>query len=288
MRTLVSACPNDMNVNDVAVHRQLDTDFPTTAQEIPELRPLEQLPEPPADEDGSAGYLRRVFWATEEENRRAILRMLPSRPGARLLDLGTHDGEFTVRVAKRLRAGAVQGVELLDVHAEIARRRGIDVRVGDIDEGLPFEDGSCDVVHANQVIEHIRRTDSFLSEVRRVLAPNGLVCLSTNNLSSWHNVISLALGWQPMPIHVSDDLILGNPLNPEHGDRHRDAGRTHLRLFTARALAELCEYHGLTKVSTKTVGYYPLPPRVARVATRIDPVHGAFLIGLFRRETSRG
>ena len=97
-----------------------------------------------------------------------------------------------------------------------------------------------------------------------MLAPDGLVCISTNNLASWHNVISLALGWQPMPIHVSDDLILGNPLNPEHGDRHRDAGRTHLRLFTARALAELCEYHGLTRVSTRTVGYYPLPPRVAR------------------------
>ena len=44
-------------------------------------------------------------------------------------------------------------------------------RSGDIDDGLPFEDGSCDVVHANQVIEHIRRTDRFLSEVRRVLAP---------------------------------------------------------------------------------------------------------------------
>ena len=121
MRTLMSIM--------CAVHSQVDPDYPTP-QEVPELRELEQLPEPRVDEDGSAGYLRRVFWATEEENRRAILRMLPSRPGARLLDLGTHDGEFTVRVAKRLRAGAVLGVELLDVHAEIARRRGIDVQVG--------------------------------------------------------------------------------------------------------------------------------------------------------------
>ena len=253
----------------------------------PDLHPLESVPPQPGAAEESIGYLRRVFLATEEQNRLAILKMLKPRPGSRLLDLGPHDGEFTMRVAARLRAGSVAGVELLDVHAEIARRRGIDVQVGDIDEGLPFDDDSFDVVHANQVIEHIRRTDRFLAEIRRVLTPEGIACISTNNLASWHNVISLALGWQPMPIHVSDDLILGNPVNPEHGDRHRDAGRTHLRLFTARALAELCEYHGLERVSTRTVGYYPLPPQLARLATRLDPIHGAFLVGLFRRETSR-
>jgi SAM-dependent methyltransferase len=269
-----------------AVNRQPDPQR-DQATVPPDLRPLEALPDAPGAPDGSLGYLRRVFLATEEQNRRAILKMLKPRPGARLLDLGPHDGEFTMRVAGRLRAGSVAGVELLDVHAEIARRRGIDVQVGDIDDGLPFEDGSCDVVHANQVIEHIRRTDRFLSEIRRVLAPNGIACISTNNLASWHNVLSLALGWQPMPMHVSDDLILGNPVNPEHGDRHRDAGRTHLRLFTARALAELAEYHGLEREATRTIGYYPLPPLVARLATRLDPLHGAFLIGVFRRGTNR-
>ena len=268
------------------VQRGPDPGYHLPAQGTPDLRPLEPPPERPGESEPRLGYLRRVFLATEEANRRAILNMLKPRPGCRLLDLGPHDGEFTLRVAARLRAGSVAGVELLDVHAEIARRRGIDVTVGDIDDGLPFDDGTFDVVHANQVIEHIRRTDQFLCEVRRVLAPGGLVCLSTNNLASWHNVVSLTLGWQPMPMHVSDDVILGNPLNPEHGDRHRDAGRTHLRLFTARALEELCGHHDLAQVATKTVGYYRLPPLAASLANRIDPLHGAFLVGLFRRETS--
>jgi len=249
------------------------------------LRPIETAPE----ETNGAGYLRRVFWATEEDNRRVILRTLEPRPGARLLDLGTNDGTFTLRVAERLRAGQVAGVELLPEHVDTARRRGIDVQRGDLDDGLPFEDASFDVVHANQVIEHVRRTDVLLREVRRVLAPDGLALISTNNLSSWHNVVSLTLGWQPMPIHVSDEVILGNPLNPEHGDTHRDAGRTHLRLFTARALEELCQRHGLERVSIQTIGYYPLPPRVARLAARVDPLHGAFLVATFRcAGTSRG
>jgi methionine biosynthesis protein MetW len=228
------------------------------------------------------GFLYRVFRATEEENRCAILAALQPWAGARLLDLGTSDGEFTKRVAERLGAASVSGIELIEEHAAAARDRGLDVRRADLDEGLPFEDGAFDVVHANQVIEHVRRTDTFLRETRRVLAPNGLACISTNNLSSWHNVFSLALGMQPMPMHVSDEVILGNPLNPLHERPHTDIGRTHLRLFTGRALTELCARHGLELVSLRSVGYYPLPPRLARPVARADPTHSAFLIGLFR------
>jgi cyclopropane fatty-acyl-phospholipid synthase-like methyltransferase len=90
------------------------------------------------------GYLYRVFRATEEENRRAILAALEPREGARLLDLGTSRGEFTMRVAERLGAAGVSGVELIDEHAEAARGRGIDVRRADLDQGLPFEDGAFD------------------------------------------------------------------------------------------------------------------------------------------------
>jgi SAM-dependent methyltransferase len=228
------------------------------------------------------GYLSRVFHASEEANRRAILRSLPTGRGGDLLDLGTHRGDFTLRVAKRLGAERVSGIELIERHAAVARERGVDVTVGDLDDGLPFPSESFDVVHANQVLEHVRRTDVLMREVRRVLRPDGLACISTNNLSSWHNVISLGLGMQPMPMHVSDEIIVGNPLNPEHRWGHRDVGRTHLRLFTRRALSELAGYHGLALERLSTVGYYPLPPPLARLAARVDPLHGAFLVGVFR------
>ena len=227
------------------------------------------------------GYLSRVFHASEEANRRAILTALPAGRGGALLDLGTHRGDFTLRVAARLNAERTAGIELIERHAAVARQRGVDVTVGDIDEGLPFDSQSFDVVHANQVLEHVRRTDVMLREIRRLLKPEGLACISTNNLSSWHNVLSLGLGMQPMPMHVSDEIIVGNPLNPEHHWGHRDLGRTHLRLFTGRALIELAAYHGLALDSLRLVGYYPLPPLLARAATRLDPLHGAFLVATF-------
>ena len=226
--------------------------------------------------------LERLFRATEEENRRAVLRTLPAGRGGSMLDIGTHTGAFAARVAERLGATRVVGIDFIEEHAAAARARGFEVVCANIDEGLPFADEEFDTVHANQVIEHVRRSDDFLREIRRVLRPGGLALISTNNLSSWHNVGALVLGYQPMPAHVSDELIVGNPLDPRRGWTHED-GRAHLRLFTGRALIELCAVHGLEKVALRTAGYYPLPPRLGRIMARVDSLHGAFLVALLRR-----
>jgi SAM-dependent methyltransferase len=235
-----------------------------------------------SDGPAASSRLERLFRATEEENRRAVLRMLPKGRGGPLLDIGTHIGEFTTRVAARIDASRVCGVELIEEHAAGARARGFEVTCANVDDGLPFDDGEFDTVHANQVIEHVRRSDGFLREVRRVLRPGGLALISTNNLASWHNIGALVLGYQPMPAHVSDEVVVGNPLDPHRGWDHED-GRAHLRLFTGRALVDLCAVHGLERVKVRTAGYYPLPPRIGRVAASIDRVHGAFLVALVRR-----
>jgi SAM-dependent methyltransferase len=223
-------------------------------------------------------YLQRVFKDTEEVNRQAILSALEPRPGATFLDLGCGGGEFTERVAARVQPGAVIGVELIEPLAVEAERRGIDVRRADLGEPLPFADGSIDVIHSNQVIEHLPNTDLFMREIRRVLAPGGYAVVSTNNLASLHNVVSLIAGYQPPPCHVSDEQVgVGNPLNA-YGGAPGAAGQMHLRVFTGRALAELAELHGLRVELARTAGFYPLPPRAAEVATRVASRWGAFLV----------
>ena len=229
------------------------------------------------------GYLERIFRAGEEENRLEIMRRLEGRQVGTMLDLGCYDGELTMRIARHVGATEVSGVEFLEEHGAKAAARGIDVHAVDLDGPLPFEDASFDLVHANQVIEHLRGTDTFLSEIRRVLRPTGVAVVSTNNLSSWHNIVSLTLGYQPFPAHVSDEVIVGNPLSPLEGTRHADAGQTHLRMFTARSLAGLAAHHGLRTETMAASGYYPLPPRAARIASRIDRRHAAFLIALLVR-----
>jgi SAM-dependent methyltransferase len=223
-------------------------------------------------------YLERLFRATEDENRRVILSAMPPRPGATLLDLGCGDGGWTMKVAAHVRADRVLGVEFIEEFAEAARRAGVDVVGADLSERLPLEAGSVDVVHSNQVIEHLPRTDAFMREIARVLRPGGYAVVSTNNLSSWHNIVSLMLGWQPTPCHVSDEVIIGNPGNFVEGMESYSPGQTHLRVFTGRALAGLASHHGLRAEARLGAGYYPLLPGVARALARLDPVHAAFLV----------
>ena len=228
------------------------------------------------------GYLERVFHASEERNRRDILATVRPVPGGRLLDLGCANGAFTQRVAAACEAGEVHGVEFLEAWAAEARDNGIEAVVADLGERLPYDDASFDVVHSNQVIEHLQRTDHFMREVHRVLRPGGHAVISTNNLSSWHNIVSLVLGWQPAPCHVSDEIVVGNPVNYQEGGEHIPC-QAHLRIFTHGSLAGLGEHHGLRCELQRGSGYYPLPPTLATPLARIDRRHAAFLIHRFVR-----
>ncbi|MGH2852418.1 MAG: class I SAM-dependent methyltransferase, partial [Solirubrobacteraceae bacterium] len=94
------------------------------------------------------------------------------------------------------------------------------------------------------------------------------------------------LALQPLPNHVSDEVHVGNPFDPRRGLHHADIGQTHLRVFTTRALRELCAAHGLLATRTRMNGYYPLPPQLARTMARLDRLHAAFVVMELRRADS--
>jgi SAM-dependent methyltransferase len=211
-----------------------------------------------------------------DANLRVIEDALAVVPaGGRLLDLGCDDGSRTVAFARAARAEAASGVEVVPERAEEARSRGIDARVCDLDERLPFEDGTFDAVVSNQVIEHVVDTDHFVAESRRVLKPGGLLVASTENLASWHNVAALALGWQPFSLtNVTRTRAgLGNPLAIHRPERPGRRSWQHLRVFSYRGLRELVEAHGFRDVSVRGAGYFPFPASVGR----LEPRHAAFV-----------
>lgn len=223
------------------------------------------------------GYLYKLFRATEEANRQAILRLLKPDPAARFLDLGCYDGVLTKRLAEKIGTANVTGVEVVADIAETAKANGVNVVLANLNGPIPLPDASFDVIHANQVIEHLYDTDIFVSEIARLLSPNGYAILSTNNLSSLHNIFSLALGKQPPPCHVSNRVIVGNTLSPLEGIKHENAAMAHLRIFSYRGLKDFLKVYGLVPEKYGTVGFYPFPTGVASVLTSVLPVYGAFL-----------
>ena len=222
-------------------------------------------------------YLYKIYRQMERTNKSQILQLIEPCPNGRLLDCGCGDGDFTVRLANGARVAEAYGVERVDERIAEASDRGVIVTKADLNDPLPYRDNFFDIIHANQIIERLFHSDLFLAEARRVLRPDGYAIFSTNNLASWQNILALTLGMQPTPAHICNEAVAGSVFDPLQ-DPHCYQSDTHLRIYSCQGLEELCSQHGFRVEATRTVGYYPLPPSLARVMVRIDSAHGAFLI----------
>ena len=213
---------------------------------------------------------------TDLENRRVILNLLKPDKSAKLLDLGCRDGIFTLELGKRVGTEQLYGVDVVPDFIEQSEAKGIRAYQADLNEPLPLDSDSFDIVHANQVLEHIYHTDLFLKEIYRVLKPGGYAVISTPNLAGWHSIASLFLGWQPFPAEISDEIRAGNPLVSQK----RRSGYTHPRhhrVPTYRGLKELFQYHGFRVEKIVGIGYHPFPVKIGRVLSRLDPRHSVCL-----------
>ena len=228
------------------------------------------------------------LWADAESAYRAkILDSLAADPSTRLLDVGCDDGTWTEEVRARLRVppDQVHGLEIVPERAELARSRGFDVQTGDLDATWPFDDRSMDLVHANQVIEHVRRLDHFVAEIKRVLVPGGLTVVCTENLASWHNVAALTFGYQPFSlVNISAVRAIGNRFALHAGEQPGADSWQHVHVLTLTALRDVFLAHGLTIETFWGTGYHPLPGRLAAQLARLDPRHSHFVAVVARTE----
>ena len=223
--------------------------------------------------------LRKLREPREFEVQRVILSLLEQDKNCRLLDLGCDRGSFTLELGKRISTTQLYGIEIVEGSIEQAKQQGIRIYKSDLNAPFPIDSESIDVVHAKEILEHLHHTDLFLREIHRVLIRGGYAVITVPNLAAWHNIFCLLWGWQPFPANVSDEIVLGNPLN--YGYRTNPAGGEyplHLRIPTFRALKELLQYHRFEVEKIAGAGYYPLWGIASRPMSRIDPRHSAYLI----------
>lgn len=117
-----------------------------------------------------AQHLARYLWAT------SLAR------GRRVLDAGCGVGYGTAMLGDAGAAEAV-GVDISAAAVEAASDgapSNTSFLTGDV-RALPFDDGRFDFVVCYEVIEHVDRQDEVIAELARVLAPGGVLALSSPN-----------------------------------------------------------------------------------------------------------
>ena len=117
-------------------------------------------------------------------------------PGRRILDIGSGPGYFLE--AGRMRGWNVLGFEPSRVAAEYTAGRGIAVVNDFFSAGKAQGRGTFDVVSMNLVLEHLRDPIALVEEAKSMLAPGGLLFVSSpNDFNPLQMVLWRKMGFAP-------------------------------------------------------------------------------------------
>lgn len=110
------------------------------------------------------------------------------RPSDRVLDFGAGRGaqiaEDTIPYRRNLKIlkGRVAHVEGCDIDEEVMNNPYLDgAKTFSLNEKLPYDDNSFDLIFSNWVFEHIENPEHIVAELLRILKPGGYVCAITPN-----------------------------------------------------------------------------------------------------------
>jgi SAM-dependent methyltransferase len=141
--------------------------------------------------------------------------------GKRVLDLGCRSGQLTKHF---LEGNSVVGLDVDSAALEKAAALGIEPVQANVEEQLPFDDGSFDAVVAGELFEHLQFPDALARETQRVLRPGGVL-----------------VGSVPNAFRVQSRLRFLRGMPPEDDP-------THLRMFSPTAIRQLLDTFGDVRV----------------------------------------
>jgi SAM-dependent methyltransferase len=214
--------------------------------------------------------LTNLYNKWENERNLQFLKMLDYNPEAKVIDLGCGNGDFTLKIKEKINCKEITGVDIWDNALKEASKKNIITKKINVDENLDFSDCSFDVVVSNQVLEHLFFPSKFIRGVYRILKNYGYAIISTENLSSWDNIVSLLFGYTPFSMEF-DRIKIGNPFSP-HDMEKRGEYPSHVRIFSFQGLIDLLKFQGFKIEKVSASGYLPF-----NFLAKFDPRHARFI-----------
>jgi SAM-dependent methyltransferase len=148
----------------------------------------------------------------------ALDAVIEARP-RRVLEVGCGMGEFAERLERESSAEVV-ATDLSPRMVEVAKERGVDARVADVQE-LPFGDGEFDCVVANAMLYHVVDLDRALGELARMLQPGGrLVALTigADHMAELWQLVGFTIPFRPFSRENGEEQLLRHFAQVERRD----------------------------------------------------------------------
>lgn len=171
-----------------------------------------------------------------------VTRLLRGESG-RILEVGCGAGQFLLALADQF--DELDGFDLASVRVELAQgvlaERYPDLvprvhfKAASLDQTIPYEDKTFDVVLACAVIEHVVDIFGAVDEVARVTKPGGCAVIVVPNICYVKHVFGMLVGRVP---------LTGSPVRSAEYWREHGWDGGHLHYFSKQILADLLRNSG--------------------------------------------
>jgi 2-polyprenyl-3-methyl-5-hydroxy-6-metoxy-1,4-benzoquinol methylase len=175
-------------------------------------------------------------------------------PGEIVLDLACGDGSSSQKI-KHITQKEVYGLDLSETAVRLAKNNGINAVQGSVEQTFPFKKNFFDTIFWGDNIEHILNPSFTITEINRVLKPNGRLVISTPNV-----------GYLRYRLH---HMFFGDLADSEYNGK-KPWEWTHIRFFSDKIIDQF-----LSENRYEIIHFYGISRR------RIDKIFIQFLPKLF-------
>jgi len=226
--------------------------------------------------DAGFGYIDIKFkptyriGLTNHVREEAIYKFLAPKSSDKVLDVGCASGRQIFKLANKINEGygvdiAESFIKQADRYKEISKLNNTHFAVAVIEE-LPYQDNFFDKVICGEVLEHVFDKDLALSELRRILKPEGSLIITVPNLNAdgtWWGRLLRLLGlrkFTPMTEFSQSEL-------KKHGD-------SHVREFSGKTMTNWLSNQGfkVVKISSASFVDGPYMDILLKVPLHIGPL----------------
>lgn len=231
------------------------------------------------------GYFKALYNRTMEQAYGLAYQEIVAAldGGGDCLDCGAHQGAAFEKLSQKIAITKEQyhGIEWDKDIAAKGRDKGLDIRQGDLNRVLPYEDNQFRCIYGLSLLEHLLNGCRFLNECHRTLEPDGKLVLLTPNISTYFTAALILAGKMPSSgphpdsnFLVSSEEVFKVRSDSLSWDTESDTPvHRHLVVFSFTVLRKYLKLIGFSQVEGYGFGLYPFPNFMQPALEKIDPYH---------------